>query len=91
MSFNEHKCNIEIVKKKDNYYIKEDAFEHISPEQGIVILDKYTTTNKIEKVKTELDDAWSKIDDKIHQMGIIRGLLKKKKPEEEDKIEDYRG
>ena len=87
----EHKVDLTIKRKKDNYYIKEDAFEHITPEQGIVILDKYTTTNKIEKVKTELDDAWSKIDDKIHQMGIIRGLLKKKKPEEEPEKEEYRG
>lgn len=81
----EHKINLEVLKKKDNYYMKEDAYEHISPEQGIIILDKYTTTSKIERVKKELDDAWEKIDAKIQRMHLFS------KKDKEDKKDEYRG
>ena len=67
----EHKVNLEIVKKKDNYYIKEDEYEHITPEQGMIILDKYTTTRKIDNIKKELDTAWDKIDNKIQKMHLF--------------------
>lgn len=81
----EHKINLEVLKKKDNYYMKEDEYEHITPEQGIIILDKYTTTSKIEKVKKELDDAWEKIDNKIQRMHLFSKKLDEKKETE------YRG
>jgi hypothetical protein len=82
----EHKVDLTIKKKKDNYYIKEDELQHITPEQAIVTLDKYTTKSRIEVIKKELDDAWERINNKIKPLG----LLKKKKEIEEEESE-YRG
>lgn len=86
----EHKINLEVLKKKENYYMKEDSYEHISPEQGIIILDKYTTTSKINAIKKELDDAWEKIDNKIQRMHLFSKKPEEKK-EEENKEQEYRG
>lgn len=64
----EHKVDITIKKKVDNYYIKEDCQEHITPERAIITLEKYTTTNKIDKIKKEINKEWQLIEKKLTKL-----------------------
>jgi len=65
----EHKINLEIKRRIDNYYVNEDKHEMISPEQAVIILDKYTTKRGMD---FELDRFKTQINEKIKPMRLFK-------------------
>jgi Trm5-related predicted tRNA methylase len=65
----EHKIILEIKRRIDNYYVNEDKHEMISPEQAVIILDKYTTKRGMD---FELDRFKTQINEKIKPMRLFK-------------------
>lgn len=65
----EHKMDLIIKKKKENYYVKEDAYEHITPEKVLIIAEKYIDEKKL---KEERYKTYEEINDRLQPLHLFK-------------------